>query len=656
MTAREDVAGNTASTELEMLLGAIATLFPRRSQPEHRLIKFDSNGRLRAIELEAATSALADAAADSYVDTDVALKLLDEVVKLERAGADAVVLRDRVISHVERRWAYFAKPLAMRALEDHRDSEILGWFPKLKCDPAFVAQLAASIAGRKIYLSWLEELLAKLAPKTLTEARLLLAAMVEGGSRDSKDNLLLATSLFCALGRGMGWTPWVSLQAVLHARPDYASHFASFETAGDRSKDSEVSIDARLQMARKIEAQPKIRDVAGAVLELVRQGNRWSGDGLLDRPAETRAAFVEKLRKVIGDDALLRQAVIEALLWSGDGRVADLAQFAAAALAQPQDRSTLLELEQHPVRLVQYAARAVRAAKFGERLVVGALPASGGLIQTLVTLDGGTSAIDEPARTWLGDRAVERLIEQTIARVEARFAEEYVDHGDEGEDRLLSSLFRELALRFSDLDQALEALARAAAAPHRASVAIKYRNVDRAEEGKRGVKKVKSFSADLCLIIDPRVDGSSLGRRVTLVQAKRLYRYKRAKKQPTWHNSFEIDRDQRLYLQQQTHSSVYFFHGPPLGGRGVPVIPTQLVADLSEHEGSGTKLSQKLVAVASRSLADWLTYDALALRVGDPYAELVDRAEGMPGSLPRKLLEVPTVEVQVALASRREAR
>jgi hypothetical protein len=58
------------------------------------------------------------------------------------------------------------------------------------------------------------------------------------------------------------------------------------------------------------------------------------------------------------------------------------------------------------------------------------------------------------------------------------------------------------------------------------------------------------------------------------------------------------------------------------------------------------------MAVASRSLADWLTYDALALRVGDPYHELVGRAEGRPGRLPRTLLESPTAEVDIALTRR----
>ncbi len=646
----------SAPSELNILCGVIANLIPEHLETGlGRQININATSSPSANELEAATSALADKAADSYVNAEVVLKLLDAIEALGRTGIPVDTLRSRVTAHVERRWPYFVESLVTWAFETYQPSFVFSTFPRLRSEAALFTRLAASIATRQYYLFQLDKVLDELAPNAISVARTLVAALVERGNRD-RDDPALATSLFCTLGRGMGWTAWVSLQAILHVRPDYAGLHATFERAGDRSNGSQKTVDRRLEMAQAIEAQTKVREVAGLALELVGQSVGWHDHGLLSRSAETRAAFVDNLHATIGEDPQLRQAVIEALLWSGDGRAADLAQFAAVALARLEDRAALLELEQHPVRLVRYAARAIRAAKFGEQLGIGALPANGSLIQALVTLDGGVASTDEPARTWLGDRAVERLIEQTIARVEAKVAREYTNHGDEGEDRLLSSMFRELAIRFADLDHALEALARAAAAPHRASVTMEYRNVDRAEEGAKGIKKAKSFSADLCLIVDPLIDGTSLGRRVTLIQAKRLYRNKKARKQPAWSDSFKIDRDQRVHLQEQTQASVYFFHGPPAGGRGVPVVPTQLVADLSEHKGSGTTLSRDVVAVASRSLADWLTYDALALRVGDPYAELVKRAGGTPGSLPRPLLGVPAIEIQVELRSRSELR
>lgn len=654
MIADRSNDAQSISIELDMLRAVIARLVPERGGPTpRRPIEIDEDQGPSVDEVIAATAALANSAADPHVDATVVMKLLDLIEAFCRNGMHIDTIRTRVTAHVERRWPYFVESLVDWALESYQSSSVFSAFPKLRSEAALFNRLAASIATRQHYAFQLERVLDELAPNAISVARALVAALVERGNRD-RDDLALATSLFCALGRGMGWTAWVSLQAILHVRPDYAGPHATFEREGDRSKYSQETIHHRLEMAQAIEAMAKVRDVASLLLELFGQGVGWHDRGLLNRPAETRAAFVDNLRAAIGHNPQLRQAVIEALLWSADGRAADLAQFAAVALAQPEDRSALLELERHPVRVVQHATRAVRAAKFGKQLGTGALPAGGSLLQAVVTLDSSVASAAEPARTWLGDRAVERLIEQTIARVEAKYAEEYANHGDEGEDRLLSSLFRELALRFSDLDQALEALARAAAAPHRASVTMEYRNVDRAEEGAKGIRKVKSFSADLCLIVDPMIDGTSLGRRVTLVQAKRLYRNKKARKQPAWSDSFKIDRDQRVHLQEQTPASVYFFHGPPAGGRGVPVIPTHLVADLSEHRGSGTTLSRDVVAVASRSLADWLTYDALALRVGDPYAELVKRARGAPGSLPRPLLDVPTVEVQVALRPRSE--
>lgn len=658
MSIADNEAPEGTPSSVDALLDVIDTLLPERSRPwrKHRMTSLSADAEIAEQTLISAVAALRDPAADEHVGADVVAALLEQIASLERKGASADGLRAGVIAHVERRWATFVEPLAERAVQHYPRYRLFDSFPRLRDDPILFRRLAAEIAQSQSHSPWLKELLADLAPTRLTEARLLIYALGECGGRDGKETRELATSIFCALGRGIGWTPWVSLQALIHARPDYADVLKSLEPSGDKFRESQETIDSRLALVQAIEPQTKVRAVAGALLELVGSGTRWSTDGLLARPAETRAAYVETLRETIGSEPKLRQAVIEVLLWCADGQAADLAQFAATALAQAEDHEALSELSNHPVRNVQYGARALRAAKFGERLEGVALPTTGGLLQSLTALEGSTTYADEAARTWLGDRAVERLIEQTVASVEARVAKNYEDHGDEGEDRLLSSLFTELSLRFGDLNQALDAVARAASAPHRAAITLSYRNVDRAEEGAEGINGTKSFSADLCLIVDPTLDGRSLGRRVTLVQAKRLYRNHKAATQPAWDNSFQIKPEQLRDLMKQTHSSVYFFHGPPLGGRGVPVIPSQLVADLAGYQGSGRQLPTAMVAVASRSLADWFTYDALALRIGDHFQALVKKAKGRPGSLPRRLLMLPTVEVEVALERRSELR
>lgn len=645
--ADEDGMGEAPATSEEILGAVIDALLPDGEffTRSRRVLNLGSVSRPPSFALiQQAVAALADESADKHVNLNAVLKLLETSDRFRATGHDAA-LRAGIVQHVERRWADFVQPLAVHAARQHRGYALFELFPRLSSDPSFIARLADELGSSNRHNLWLEDLLSHLVVTSKQQARILIAAIA---GRDEPD---LATCLFCAIGRGLGWTSWTSLMAILQVRPEYAQPQADFEIP-KRQSDSRELVAARTEMGRAIEGQTRVRGLAAMLLELVQPMSGYDDASLLARPAETRAAYVDGLKDLVGDDATLRQAAIEVLLWWPRGRSADLAQFAAVALAETDDRDALIGLEDHPADLVRYAARAVRAAKFHDQPAGTVLPTVTGLVEALSALESGTVDTGEFPRTWLGDRNIERLIEHTIARVEAQVAGEYDDHGDEGEDRLLSTLFRQLALRFSDLDNALEALARAASAPHRASVSMRYRNVDRAEEGAKGVKGAKSFSADLCLIVDPMLDGTSLGRRVTLVQAKRLYRNKKAKIQPTWEASFKIDRDQRLALQAQTDSSVYFFHAPPLGGRGVPVIPTQLVADLSEHQGSGTRLRKEVVAVASRSLADWLTYDALALRVGDPYAELVEKAEGAPGCLPRRLLELPTVEVQVGVMPR----
>jgi hypothetical protein len=646
---------DAATTPIDTLIEVIRVLFPHRTiRKGRRKIVLTSEHDLTKAQLDAAIAALADRRADRQVDAEVVCALLRLIDRLARDDADT--LTACLAAHVDRRWSDLVSTLAEKAVNaTYGRARIFEAFPRLRLEPALISQTVGAISDPRNYCSP-DELLAHLKPATPADARRLIAALNERRRADEQSASSLSTPLFAAIGRGQGWAPWVALQTLLRARPDYAEPDASFERAGDRNRESQTTIDARLEVARAIEPLTKVREVAAILLQLLAPAAGWGDESLLSRPAEVRAAYVDTLRTAIGNDTALRLAVIEALLWSADGRTADLAQFAAVAIAVAGDQAWLIELETHPVRIVRYAARAVRAAKFGERLTVPAIPVAAGLAQSVTAIESSLVPSDEPARTWLGDRAVERLIERTIASVETRFAREYEAHGDEGEDRLLSSLFTTLAVRFSDLDHTLEALARAASAPNRAAVTMRYRNIDRAEEGKKGIRGAKSFSADLCLIVDPILEGTSLGRRVTLVQAKRLYRDHEAVVQPAWDTSFAINLDQRRALQKQTGASVYFFHGPPLGGRGVPVIPTQLVADLSEHQGSGSQLARTTVAAASRSLADWLTYDALALRVGDPYAKLVEKAEGRLGSLPRALLEIPTVEIDVAVTSRSEDR
>lgn len=103
---------------------------------------------------------------------------------------------------------------------------------------------------------------------------------------------------------------------------------------------------------------------------------------------------------------------------------------------------------------------------------------------------------------------------------------------------------------------------------------------------------------------------------------------------------------------RQTNSSHYLFQCGGIAGRGVPVMPTRLVDDLARHHApTAAQIPALSVGPASRSLAEWLTYVVLALRTGDPLAELVAKAEGGPGRRPRPLARLGTVEIEVRVGA-----
>jgi hypothetical protein len=464
--------------------------------------------------------------------------------------------------------------------------------------------------------------------------------------------------LWSVIVRSMGWTPWTKLFGLLIIFPELADAGAQVQVPGERGWEAKEVTRAREFLGPYLMRERSLRSLSGRILELIEEVGGY-GEGILSRPADTRGAYVAALEEACAGDPELRRAVIEALLWLPPARAADLAQFAAVRLVRPADAEFLDELRAHPDPLVGYGASAVRTAALGSAGDAPvALPVGpGGFAASLTALRAIPKEEDEAPRTWLGDRMAERLIERTIANVEAQFAEEYRHHGDDGEERLLAILFDRLATQFAALDQALLAAARSADMPRRSSVELHYRSVDKPEEGKKGVRQAKRFSTDLCLIVSPSLDGRPLPRRATIIQAKRLYRDKRRRKsaRPVWQGSFHLKPSQIDALIAQTQSSFFLFQGPPLGGRGVPIIPARLVSELAAHQGgAGAELGREMVAIASQPLAEWLAYEALALRTGDPFDELVTKAEGLDGGLARRLLALPRVDISVAVSDMRE--
>lgn len=149
----------------------------------------------------------------------------------------------------------------------------------------------------------------------------------------------------------------------------------------------------------------------------------------------------------------------------------------------------------------------------------------------------------------------------------------------------------------------------------------------------------------------PFLDGIALPRRATLVQAKRLYRRDTASPEKGFKSSYALDDEQIDHLLQQTASSFFLFEGPGASGRGVPIMPARLVSDLAAHQAiSRRQIAHEIVGAASTSFAEWLTYEVMALRTGDPLAELLAKVDGGEGRRPRPLGRFGTVDIEVRVA------
>lgn len=649
-------------TTCPQLQKLVERLFPPAPPYPMRRVDVADEEEVTLDQLAHAIGEVEYSAAVSILDTKVIAAIFNELRKHRyRQPEQARELAATMSDFVARNWVHYRDHFVQLVLKNPYSTDLFEVLPGLRNEPELLSELNTRIAcDEHLSATEVTRLLGNIYVESLPSLRALVVALMRrraGRSGDSWDEPLII--LFANAGTNMGWTSWLVLVSILVGAPQLTAATRMDANSIDRKTLSEELAIAYTDLKARAVANPTVRELALRLRDLLHFENGYGASSILDRAAETREAYLKTLSETCGRDADLRRAAIEVLLWLPKDRAVDFAQYAATRLAHVSDKEFLDQLSSHPDRLVGYSANAVRRAAFGGRLASDlSMPrAFGSLAESLADIGLNFQITDEPARTWLGDRIVERLIEKTVGAVEARFAKEYPDHSEEGEEKLLAMMFEALSSSFAALDLSLEAVARAASAERRASVTMRYRSVDKAEEGAAGIKGSKRFSADLCLIVDPILDGHSLGRRVTLVQAKRLYPKKPLRAPPRWHHSFQLKATQMLELMTQTESSVFFFQGPVLGGRGVPVIPTRLVHDLASHQGgTGTRLARDMVAVASRSLADWFTYDLLALRIGDPLQALCAKAEGMPGSIPRSLLSVPRVEIEVRLDERSEGR
>ena len=541
----------------------------------------------------------------------------------------------------QRRWSDLGPAVVATALLDilHGD-EVLKAFPSLVETPAFIDGLEESHqAGALKNLIWRVDL-ARLAAPTRHQLRRLLPAA--GGVYEGD----LSAQLLRAAAERDSWTPWLELFGVLFHASELA-HNRAPETPPPRSSPSWRDADnepVRQGVWAALRSASRAMTIARLIGDM--------GGALRDAPRDLWDSYVRQLGEAIADDPAWRAATVEALLWQGAGHNRRLAVYAADTLVAAADLPMLEGLFDHPDRRTQYEARALAVA-IAERPVVGDTAFATDRPPLIVGRAGNERGL---SNTWMGQALVEQLIAEEAAKLEAKFAKDYTAHHRNGEEKLAERFFTELGIRFDILSEKLAAMARESSADSRSEVLVRYRPIDKPEEGNLGIVRPgqaappKRFSADLCLVVEAKLNGASLARRATLVQAKRLYAADLAAPEKGWAASFRLKAKQTDALLRQTESSFYLFQGPGFDGRGVPIIPARLVDELATHQARMREvISTASVGRASQSFAEWFTYEVVALRTGDPLQALVDKAMGGPGSEPCELARFGVVEVEVRI-------
>nr|WP_321484286.1 hypothetical protein [uncultured Cohaesibacter sp.] len=372
--------------------------------------------------------------------------------------------------------------------------------------------------------------------------------------------------------------------------------------------------------------------------------NLYPDFDLIATTPEVRAAWVANLVRLASKADNMRSALLEGILWHGSERVDELVMTVAAAICEASlDRgsSVLDSLLEHPSSLVRLRAAALRRLEADEPIEPDR-PLPTGI------LDSGRRLAELAERhrasplTWIGDRQVEMAIESAVQRAAATFTGSYEGHWREDEEPLTVKLLSDVreALRVVEAD--IAAVAERRPGGRRISFSLRDRMVSKYEEGQPGTDPTSSFSTDVCLIMTARRDGKVLANRATLVQVKKLKKGSDAR----WKNSFEIVRQQLTDISKNTDAAFYMLMGPESAGRAIEIVPARLVADHLPSRGKTVGLRRELVALASRSLARWLTYDVVGLWTGDPNVQVVRKAAGADGRRPYLL-----VELEVSISS-----
>jgi hypothetical protein len=365
---------------------------------------------------------------------------------------------------------------------------------------------------------------------------------------------------------------------------------------------------------------------------------------LIASTPEVRAAWVADLVRLAGKADNMRSALLEGILWHGSERVDELVMTVAAAICEAsldQGSSVLESLLAHPSSLVRLRAAALRRLG-ADAPIEPDRPLPTGILDSGRRLSELAERHRASPLTWIGDRHVEMAIESAVQRAAATFTGAYEGHWREDEEPLTVKLLSDVRAALGVVEADIAAVAGRRPGGRRISFSLRDRMVSKHEEGQPGTDPTASFSTDVCLIMTARRDGKVFANRASLIQVKKLKKGADAH----WKNRFEIVRNQLTDISKNTDAAFYMLMGPESAGRAIEIVPARLVAEHLSRLGKTVGLHRELVALASRSLARWITYDVVGLWTGDPKVQVVRKAAGADGRRPYLL-----VELEVSISS-----
>ncbi|MDF7658988.1 hypothetical protein PUG81_08395 [Erwiniaceae bacterium L1_54_6] len=332
------------------------------------------------------------------------------------------------------------------------------------------------------------------------------------------------------------------------------------------------------------------------------------------------ASWRNALCKIIAADHLLRDAALEALCFYASLSDENIVLQAMIQAYPDINDPALLDMAfKHPHALVRRRA----AASFDM------LPDAAALIRsrivsmsTTVTQTNTVAALPE---TLIDDVDVEAMILTTLQQQAGKFSAEVTTHLRVDEEPLTTRFFTMLEATFQSVNKQIDQLTKASSQSHKLDFNLAYRPVSKYEEGKPGINQAKSFSADLCVIIDYQDEGVSYAKRATLIQLKKMQRAT---------GRYPLNDEQFTHLAQQTSSAFLMLMGTAHNDVHLPVLPVSLCQDLRLK----SEISPERASSLGRPFADWFFRDVIGLWTGDANPTLVTKAEGDATNRPFDLI------------------